>query len=596
MLRYALTTAVLLVSFIAQAKTPGEIYEQAAKSTVIVRNIGSDGKPKSMGSGVVLPDRDVVTNCHVVKGASQLIVRIGRQEHPATLRYSDWERDVCSLSVPGIDASAVVVGSTKTLKVGAKVYAIGAPKGLELTLSDGIVSSLREVESGQYIQTTAAISRGSSGGGLFDENGALVGLTTFYLAEGQNLNFAVPVEWVKELPKRSAKNATDAQTVTQWLNKTADLESHKDWPALLEHSLRWTKDQPGSDMAWWFLGIAYGKAGQYAKAIDAYQQALRINSEHATAWYNLGIAYGKTGQFSKAIEAYQQALRINPGLSAAWHNLGNAYGNVGQSSNAIEAYQQALRINSEDADTWHNLGVEYDNSGQFARAIEAYQQALRIDPDIAEAWYKRIGDAYVKSEQPTKAIEAYRQALRINPESAEVWLNLGIAYGKDGQFAKAIEAYQQALRINPEDAKAWRGLGLAYGSTGQSQKAIEAYQQALRINPEYAEVWYNLGLAYGMVGPKAIEAYQQALRINPEYAQAWRGLGLAYGNAGQSLKAIESFQQALRINADYPEAWHGLGITYALSGQRGKVTEVYKRLKTLDPALAERFFKEVIVP
>jgi serine protease Do len=72
----------------------------------------------------------------------------------------------------GYIAPAVVVGSTKSLKVGAKVYAIGAPKGLELTLSDGIVSSLREVEGGQYIQTTAAISPGSSGGGLFDENGS----------------------------------------------------------------------------------------------------------------------------------------------------------------------------------------------------------------------------------------------------------------------------------------------------------------------------------------------------------------------------------------------------------------------------------------
>jgi S1-C subfamily serine protease len=78
------------------------MYEQAAKSTVVVRNMDSAGKAKSMGSGVVLPDRDVVTNCHVVKGASQLKVRIGNQEYPATLRYSDWDRDVCSLSVAGI--------------------------------------------------------------------------------------------------------------------------------------------------------------------------------------------------------------------------------------------------------------------------------------------------------------------------------------------------------------------------------------------------------------------------------------------------------------------------------------------------------------
>lgn len=452
MLRVALTASVLLASFIAHAKTPGEVYEQAAKSTVIVHNIDSGGKAKSMGSGVVLPDGDVVTNCHVAKGASQLKVRVGAKEYPATLRHSDWDRDVCSLTAPGIGAPAVVMGSTISLKIGDKVYAIGAPKGLELTLSDGIVSSLREVEGGQYIQTTAAISPGSSGGGLFDENGTLVGLTTFYLAEGQNLNFAVPVEWVKELPKRSAKNAADAKTVTQWLSNTADLESRKDWPALLEHSLRWTKDQPGSDTAWWFLGMAYAKVNQHAKSIEAYLQALRINSGHASAWYNLGISYGKTGQSSKAIDAYQQALRINPGLSAAWHNLGNAYGKVGQSSKAIHAYQQALRIHSEDADTWHNLGVEYDNSGQFARAIEAYQEALRIDPEIADAWYKRIGDAYVKAGHPTNAVNAYQQSLRINPEAADTWYSLGIVYAASGQSNKVLEVYKRLKHLDQKQA------------------------------------------------------------------------------------------------------------------------------------------------
>lgn len=75
-----------------------------------------------------------------------------------------WDRDICSLSVRGLGGRAAVIGSSKTLEVGAKVYAIGAPHGLELTLSNGIVSSLREIEGGNYIQTAAAISSGSSGG------------------------------------------------------------------------------------------------------------------------------------------------------------------------------------------------------------------------------------------------------------------------------------------------------------------------------------------------------------------------------------------------------------------------------------------------
>lgn len=456
-----LATALIFAAFTVHAKTASEIYEQAAKSTVVVGNIDDKGKIHSMGSGVVLPDGNVVTNCHVVKGASRLKVRIGDKEHPAILRYSDWDRDVCSLSIEGLSAPAVVVGNTKTLKVGAKVYAIGAPKGLELTLSDGIVSSLREVDGGHYIQTTAAISPGSSGGGLFDENGALVGLTTFYLAEGQNLNFAVPVEWVKELAKRSTKALAVAQSVTQWLNKAIELENRKNWPALLEHSRRWTRAQPGSSTAWFGLGNAYGEAGQPAKAIEAYQQALRINPEYANAWNNIGVTYDKASQSAKAIETIQHALRIDP----------------------------------EYADAWLNLGVAYYGAGQSAKAIETLQQALRINPELAEAWN-----------------------------------NLGIAYRKVGQPDKAIEAWQQALRIDSENANAWNNLGNVYGRAGQPAKAIEAFQQALRINPEYANAWYNLG------------------------------------------------------------------VTYSLSGQRGKVMEVYKRLKTLDTALAEDFFKSLVAP
>ena len=311
--RHATLAVVLFFAAVpAHAKSASEIYEQAARSTVVVENIDAEGKMKSMGSGVVLPDGDVVTNCHVIKGASRLKVRSGNNEHPATLRYSDWDRDVCSLSVVGLSAPAAVVGSTKTLKVGAKVYAIGAPQGLELTLSDGIVSSLREVEGGRYIQTTAAISPGSSGGGLFDENGALVGLTTFYLSEGQNLNFAVPIEWVNELAQRSTKAPAVAQPGTQWLNKAIELESRKDWPALLEHSRRWTKAQPGSDMAWYSLGNAYDNAGQSAKAIEAYQQALRIHPEFADAWYNLGIAYALSGQRGKVLEVYKRLKTLDP--------------------------------------------------------------------------------------------------------------------------------------------------------------------------------------------------------------------------------------------------------------------------------------------
>jgi len=449
--RLLIPSAILLTSPVLFAKTASEVYEQAAQSTVVVLNIDSGGQPKSMGSGVVLPDGDVVTNCHVVKQAGGLKVRIGQAEYPAHPRHTDWERDVCALSVTGISAPAVGIGSTKMLKVGARVYAIGAPRGLELTLSEGIVSSLREVEGGRYIQTTAPISPGSSGGGLFDEEGRLIGLTTFYLKDGQQLNFAVPVEWIAELPQRHREQASAGEAEIDWLNRAVSLEQNKDWPALLEHGLHWTQARSTSAPAWFCLGVAYDKSGQIAQAIDAYRQALRIDPEHAGAWSNLGNAYADSGQSAKAIDAYRQALRIDPEHARAWYNLAVAYADPGQTAQAIDAYRQALRINSEYAKAWNNLGNAYHRSGQIVQAIDAYRQALRINPEDTGAWYN-LGNTYHASGQTAQAIDAYRQALRINPEFAEAWYNLGATYKFAGQNDRALEVYRQLKTLSPSQA------------------------------------------------------------------------------------------------------------------------------------------------
>jgi S1-C subfamily serine protease len=102
----------------------------------------------------------------------------------------------------------VRLAPTAGVAVGSNVYAIGTPRGLELTMSAGLVSSLRRNASGQVVlvQTSASISRGSSGGGLFDEKGALIGLTTLAITgDAQNLNFAIPADWIAELPERHAR-------------------------------------------------------------------------------------------------------------------------------------------------------------------------------------------------------------------------------------------------------------------------------------------------------------------------------------------------------------------------------------------------------
>jgi len=178
-----------LPSGVAFPTTAERVFAAVSPSVVVV-------EAAQQGSGVVVAARVVATNCHVIGEAGRITVRRGLISHAASLVRSDLARDVCLLEVPTLEAPSVAMRRAADLRVGAAVYAVVAPQGLELSLSAGLVSQLRGAEGGPLIQTTAPISPGSSGGGLFDEGGKLVGLTTFQYGRGQNLNFAVPAEWV----------------------------------------------------------------------------------------------------------------------------------------------------------------------------------------------------------------------------------------------------------------------------------------------------------------------------------------------------------------------------------------------------------------
>lgn len=170
---------------------------------MVVETYDEAGNPVAQGSGVSILHQQVVTNCHVFKDAVSAKVVYLTRSLPASLLFSDLERDLCTLRVPGLPAPAAKFGSTASLQVGEKAYAIGAPQGFTLTLTDGLISSVRPVPGGNVIQTSAAISPGSSGGGLFNSRAELLGITTLYFKDSPQLNFAVPVEWIYELPKRS---------------------------------------------------------------------------------------------------------------------------------------------------------------------------------------------------------------------------------------------------------------------------------------------------------------------------------------------------------------------------------------------------------
>ncbi len=196
------------------ARNAEQIFSELSGSVARINVSDDQGRRVSIGSGVVIGPGMVITNCHVVQNGRNFQVKVGQESHSAQLDVEDRESDLCRLQVSALRAPAVRMATGQTPNAGQKVFAIGAPHGLDLTISDGIVSGLREVAGGKLIQTTAPVSPGSSGGGLFDAWGNLVGIVTFQHRVGQNLNFAVPVDWVKDMRNRgSGKGSVGSLTM-----------------------------------------------------------------------------------------------------------------------------------------------------------------------------------------------------------------------------------------------------------------------------------------------------------------------------------------------------------------------------------------------
>lgn len=245
-------TLPLLHGGTANALTPPEVFTKVSPSVWGVTTYDKDGLKLSSGSAVVIAPELLATNCHVLRKASRIAVTSDNVSIGATLDMWDTVRDICQLKARNLKAPAVKIGASATLQVGQAVFSIGNPLGLELTLGSGLISSLRKNDQSQLeaIQTSTPISAGSSGGGLFDDQARLIGITTFQAKEGQNLNFAIPVEWLKELPARHAaarlaeeKNpvstkpspqSTAAAAVKQWRYQFSGLHGKRKEIVVLE--------------------------------------------------------------------------------------------------------------------------------------------------------------------------------------------------------------------------------------------------------------------------------------------------------------------------------------------------------------------------
>lgn len=288
-----------------RALTGREIAQETFPSVVLLVTEDANGNALSLGSGFLVQEDLVATNYHVIKGASNAYAKFVGQKSVYKVKgiaASDPLRDLALLRISGLKKRPLRFADTHSVAVGDDVYVVGNPEGLEGTLSQGIVSGIRQIKGRRYFQITAPISHGSSGGPVLNKQGEVIGIASAMLEEGQNLNFAIPVSFLGPL----IEEASTGKEIDEVPSRTANDGGARD------RTVERNAEEAELARNYLYQGRAYYRQHRDAEAVEAFRQAIRIKPDYVDAYYYLGLCYKDSGQYVAAIMAMKDAIRYKP--------------------------------------------------------------------------------------------------------------------------------------------------------------------------------------------------------------------------------------------------------------------------------------------
>ena len=409
--------------------TADVLFASASPSVVRIVTRDEDFRVTGFGSGFFISDDGlIVTNYHVIRGA--VFASVVRSDNSTLfvegLLAADPNADLALLKVTGTGFPALPVGDTKPPNIGTRVFAIGNPEGLTNTLSEGLISGVREWREGvTAVQTTAPISHGSSGGPLMTADGTVVGVTAAFKADGQSLNFAIAASAVQKLIEsegelhRLASAGMPALTPdqTKAFNGVWDALDQKQY-ADAGRRLDDLRVEHVSDPIFWLAqGQLENACNHQDLCVQAYRKALELNPKLQPAWICLGLAYAKYKQYDPAIDALESARRLNPDSPTSWDLEGLIYSMGGRMQKSLDCFQQALRILPNDLLGLAGTGHAYCALGQYADAVGPCKKAIALRPNYARP-YVDLGMAYMRLGRIQEADASWRTAARLDPDGA----------------------------------------------------------------------------------------------------------------------------------------------------------------------------------
>ncbi len=343
-------------------KSTDEILDKNSKAIAVITIYDKKGEQLGQGSGFFInKDGVLATNYHVVKGAD--ISTITAQLSATRAIYiakniigEDEKKDIALLQFDAKDTPYVQLGDSSKIKSGQKVIAIGAPLGLGNTVSEGIISNPeRQMGGAKFIQFTAPISPGSSGGGLFDKRGTVIGVTAGSMPgtkdePGQNLNFAVPINLV-----RDSLAGKDASLTT------------------------------GSATYYYALGQLEEDKHNFDQALAYYKKAISLDSTFADAYFGIGGIYYEKGDYKSEVMYYEKGATLAvPNDYEAISTLGSAYEDEGRFDDAIKMYKKAIELKPDNKDSMFTLAILSIVTGDIETARQILPSLMKLDEGLGK--------------------------------------------------------------------------------------------------------------------------------------------------------------------------------------------------------------------
>ncbi len=433
---------------------PEEIFRRASPSVYVVSVMDTfSSRPARFGSGVAVAKDLIVTNRHVLGGpqprTGSVLVSRGKVAWQAFPLHYDRSADLAVLVVPGLTAAVASLAAPTSLQAGQPVFAIGAPQGLELTITEGLLSAVRQLgkeEGGEMLQVSAAISPGSSGGGLFDRRGRLIGITTSFIKSAQGLSFAIP-------------------------------------PEVIDAEMRATGYAYSRAFA---IGLANAQAGNFAKAEGLLRESVALQSDFCEGWLALGRL---EVEHEPTAPALQRATSVCSDRSEAWTSLGQA---LERQASALEG-QVMVGMSSPTPD------IDRRVRDLRTQATAAFETGLRLSPDDPSVWMD-LGDTLHELEESERACQAYREVLRLVPGHLKAMTQLCIVLGNTKAAIEQCTEVVRFAQLQPESpdrtyalAQGWLVLAGSLEKIGDFQRAREARAKQ--------QLWQQIFLELSRRGP-----------------------------------------------------------------------------------------------